>query len=106
LNELDQKSKSEEILQSCPEIKWHFIGNLQKKAVNKVSRRLLFLSLFKPKITCLSIKYYIEIKNLYLVETIDSLILADKLNKAWETKRPNENIRVMIQVNTSGEARN
>ena len=26
VKELDEKSKSDEILKNCPEIKWHFIG--------------------------------------------------------------------------------
>lgn len=37
-----------QILSSCPEIKWHFIGHLQKNNVNKLIGKL-WLSLFDPR---------------------------------------------------------
>lgn len=73
----------QEIISKAPElpsdIKWHFIGHIQS---NKA--KLLLKS----------------VPNLFLVETVDSIKLANLLNKETrETK-----LNVMIQVNTSGEA--
>ncbi|KAF6725023.1 Proline synthase co-transcribed bacterial-like protein [Oryzias melastigma] len=36
VNELVEKASDPLILESCPEIKWHFIGHLQKNNVNKL----------------------------------------------------------------------
>ncbi|KAJ1611371.1 hypothetical protein OIY81_811 [Cryptosporidium canis] len=61
-------------------IKWHFIGHLQTNKVNSL----------------------LSIDNLEVVETVDSIKLAEALNKACKTKgRPQ--LKVMIQVKTSGE---
>ncbi len=46
-----------------------------------------------------------DIRNLYLFETIDSALIADKINKALQTKNSDKILNVMVQVNTSGEAR-
>lgn len=76
----------QELVQKAPElpedIKWHFIGRLQS---NKVS------SLIKgcPKLAC--------------VETVTSEKLARALNKAVQLVSREEKLRVMIQVNSSGE---
>ena len=40
VNELVEKSKHPEILQQCPEIKWHYIGHLQNNKINKVCLEL------------------------------------------------------------------
>ncbi|XP_061544023.1 pyridoxal phosphate homeostasis protein isoform X3 [Phycodurus eques] len=83
VNELLDKALDPMILESCPEIKWHFIGHLQKNNVNKL----------------------LGVPNLFLVETVDSAKLADKVNTSWlrirgvSTKR----LKVMVQINTSGE---
>ncbi|KAI9202957.1 uncharacterized protein BJ171DRAFT_511366 [Polychytrium aggregatum] len=61
------------------DIQWHFIGSLQS---NKC-------------------KLLASIPNLYMVETIDGTKKADAMNKAC-AGRPYP-LRVMIQVNTSGE---
>lgn len=37
VQELEEKSRSEQILRQCPDIKWHFIGHLQSNKVNKVN---------------------------------------------------------------------
>lgn len=36
MQELVEKANSDEIKHNCPEIKWHFIGNLQKNKANKL----------------------------------------------------------------------
>uniref|UniRef100_A0A3B5RFB0 Pyridoxal phosphate binding protein n=1 Tax=Xiphophorus maculatus TaxID=8083 RepID=A0A3B5RFB0_XIPMA len=83
VNELVDKASDPLILESCPEIKWHFIGHLQKNNVNKL----------------------LGVPNLFLVETIDSAKLADKVNSSWQRLRGagSQRLKVMVQVNTSGE---
>ncbi|NWW50703.1 PLPHP protein, partial [Pedionomus torquatus] len=70
-----------QILSSCPEIKWHFIGHLQKNNVNKL----------------------IAVPNLFMLETVDSVKLADRVNSSWQKKGSSQKLKVMVQVNTSGE---
>ncbi|XP_044516802.1 pyridoxal phosphate homeostasis protein isoform X3 [Gracilinanus agilis] len=79
--ELLEKASNAKILSSCPEIKWHFIGHLQKQNVNKL----------------------IAVPNLYMLETVDSVKLADKVNNSWQKKGSPERLKVMVQINTSGE---
>ncbi|KAK2711722.1 pyridoxal phosphate homeostasis protein-like [Artemia franciscana] len=82
VQELVEKANNEKILKLCPEIRWHLIGHLQR---NKV-----------PKIVAL--------KNLSMVETVDSTKLAEALNTARQKYIPNGGpLSVMIQVNTSNE---
>ncbi|GAA6107059.1 pyridoxal phosphate homeostasis protein isoform X1 [Tachysurus ichikawai] len=83
VNELVEKASHPLILTLCPEIKWHFIGHLQKGNVNKL----------------------LGVPNLYMVETIDSVKLADKLNSSWQKLRSSntQGLKVMVQINTSGE---
>uniref|UniRef100_A0A3B3BUJ3 Pyridoxal phosphate binding protein n=1 Tax=Oryzias melastigma TaxID=30732 RepID=A0A3B3BUJ3_ORYME len=71
------------ILESCPEIKWHFIGHLQKNNVNKL----------------------LGVPNLFLVETVDSAKLADRVNSSWQRVRGanTQRLKVMVQINTSAE---
>jgi len=99
IKELEFKSNCQQILEQCPDMKFHFIGNLQTNKVNQLLRT----------------------KNLHMVETIDSIKLADLLDRAIG-KRQNEHeleqlrfstglenppysdrLKVLIQVNTSGE---
>uniref|UniRef100_A0A6Q2Z634 Pyridoxal phosphate homeostasis protein n=1 Tax=Esox lucius TaxID=8010 RepID=A0A6Q2Z634_ESOLU len=70
-------------LKSCPEIEWHFIGHLQKGNVNKL----------------------LGVPNLFMVETVDSVKLADKVNSSWQRLRAasTRRLKVMVQINTSGE---
>lgn len=79
VEELLEKSVSEPIVQNCPEIKWHFIGHLQSNKVNKL----------------------LAVKNLFLVETVDSSKLADAINKRYEGR--DGKLKVYVQVNTSRE---
>ena len=79
INELVEKSHS---LTHLSEIKWHFIGNLQKKNCPKLT-------------TC---------KNLSVVETVDSEKVARALNNGWKKNGDGSPLTVFIQVNTSKEA--
>eukprot|EP00798_Chlamydomonas_sp_ICE-L_P025039 gene25039-10686_t len=64
------------------DIKWHFIGHLQSNKVKTVVD---------------------NVPNLTMVETVDSVKLADKLNNAWELAGREVPLSIMVQVNTSGE---
>lgn len=107
IQELEEKSNSIEIIRCCPNIKFHFTGHLQANKVNKL----------------------LKIRNLYMVETIDSAKLADLINRALNQQKNSEaassdaeqpgaineplnkqtddrlaeRLKVLIQVNTSGE---
>uniref|UniRef100_A0A8C8A7Y4 Pyridoxal phosphate homeostasis protein n=1 Tax=Otus sunia TaxID=257818 RepID=A0A8C8A7Y4_9STRI len=81
VQELLEKASDSRILSSCPEIKWHFIGHLQKNNVNKL----------------------IAVPNLFMLETVDSVKLADRVNSSWQKKGASQKLKVMVQVNTSGE---
>ncbi|NXK66189.1 PLPHP protein, partial [Sylvietta virens] len=76
-----ERSLCFQILSSCPDIKWHFIGHLQKSNVNKL----------------------IAVPNLFMLETVDSVKLADRVNSSWQKKGSSQKLKVMVQVNTSGE---
>ncbi|KAK9501557.1 hypothetical protein O3M35_012260 [Rhynocoris fuscipes] len=81
IQELTSKSHDPEILEKCKDIKWHFIGSIQRNKVNKL----------------------IDVPGLYLVETVDSEKLASALNSAWEKLKKPEPLKVFVQINTSGE---
>ncbi|XP_062366544.1 pyridoxal phosphate homeostasis protein isoform X1 [Cinclus cinclus] len=81
VQELLEKASDSRILSSCPDIKWHFIGHLQKSNVNKL----------------------IAVPNLFMLETVDSVKLADRVNSSWQKKGSSQKLKVMVQVNTSGE---
>ncbi|CAG0915737.1 unnamed protein product [Notodromas monacha] len=95
VKELVSKSASEFLRKEAPDIKWHFIGHLQSNKVKKL-------------VAC---------RNLYQLETVDSTKLADELEKCLsqisssppppgsgdEVGAGSERLRVMVQVNTSGE---
>ena len=72
-----------QILNECKDIKWHFIGNVQRNKVNKI----------------------VTLPNLFLVETVDSEKLALALDAAWAREKgtSGEKLKVMVQINTSGE---
>lgn len=97
IQELEEKSNRSEILAQCPDIKFHFIGHLQSNKVTKI----------------------LKVRNLYMLETIDSIKLANLVDRAL-TKHAEgsfvsgdssdkllpprvDKLKVMIQVNTSGE---
>lgn len=83
VNELLEKGTNAAILEKCKEIRWHFIGHLQRNKVNKV----------------------LSVPNLYAIETVDSEKLANTLNNAWIKYRKSDEtkLKVMVQVNTSKE---
>ncbi|KAL6257150.1 hypothetical protein P5V15_012082 [Pogonomyrmex californicus] len=82
VNELEEKAYSPLILEKCKEIRWHFIGNLQRNKVNKL----------------------LNIPNLYIIETVSSNKLANALNNSWPKFRKDDSkLNVMVQVNTSQE---
>ncbi|XP_063301672.1 pyridoxal phosphate homeostasis protein [Pelobates fuscus] len=81
VQELCEKASDTNILSSCPEIKWHFIGHLQKTHINKL----------------------VAVPNLHMMETVDSAKLADKVNSSWQKKGSSEKLKVMVQVKTSDE---
>lgn len=86
VNELVEKACSPLILEKCKEIRWHFIGNLQRNKVNKV----------------------LSIPNLHVIETINNDKLANALNNSWPKFRKSDDgkLNVMVQVNTSEEEGN
>lgn len=79
IQELEHKGNDSNILEQCKEIKWHFIGNLQRNKINKL----------------------LNTPNLFMVETVDSLKLATALNKACQKRETP--LSVMVQINTSAE---
>ena len=71
-----------QIVQRCKDIKWHFIGHLQRNKVNKI----------------------VAVPGIFLVETVDSDKLATALDLAWAKQVEEKGkLKVMLQVNTSGE---
>ena len=64
------------------DIHWHFIGHLQSSKASKITK---------------------DVPNLYMLETIDSEKLANKVNNARGTAGLPP-LKVFIQVDTSGEA--
>lgn len=81
VQELIEKGSDPTILESCSEIKWHFIGKLQTNKINKV----------------------IKTPGIYMIETVDSEKLASNLDSAWEKLSKTEKLRVLVQINTSSE---
>ncbi|GFS68670.1 pyridoxal phosphate homeostasis protein [Nephila pilipes] len=83
-HELFDKSNDPNIVNLCPDIKWTFIGHLQKNKVTK----LIY-----------------GCPNLNMIQTIDSIKLAEVVENTFanKTHRAEEYMDIMIQVNTSGE---
>ncbi|KAK3606090.1 hypothetical protein CHS0354_006446 [Potamilus streckersoni] len=81
VNELYEKSTSEKILDQCPDIRWHFIGHLQKSNVKKL----------------------LKVPNLHMIETLDNEKLAQMLNSSWEKMQKDVRLKIMVQINTSAE---
>ena len=80
IQELQEKSLNADILENCPEIKWHFVGHLQSNKIKLVSK----------------------VRNIYMLETVDNIKLADKLNS--EPVFVDDKLKVLVQVNSSGES--
>ena len=65
-----------------PDMKWHFIGHLQSNKCGALVK---------------------GVPSLYMVETVDTVKLANKLNNACTNAGRKEKLKVLVQVNTSGE---
>ncbi|UJR22763.1 hypothetical protein I4U23_025795 [Adineta vaga] len=78
--ELEKKSNDKLIQTHCPDIRWHFVGHLQRKKVPR----------FLTRVT-----------NLDCVQTVDSIELADRLNMIL--KQQSQKLNVLLQINTSNE---
>ncbi|XP_071949013.1 pyridoxal phosphate homeostasis protein-like [Antedon mediterranea] len=81
VQEILEKAWDENVQETCPDIKWHFIGHLQTNKVKKL----------------------LDIPNLYMVETVDRFKLAKEIDKHWGLLQRPQRLKVMVQVNTSGE---
>ncbi|XP_012281556.1 pyridoxal phosphate homeostasis protein [Orussus abietinus] len=83
VNELVDKANHPAVLEKCKDIRWHFIGHLQKNKINKL----------------------LGTPNLYMIETVDNEKLATAIHGAWPKFRAQDSARlkVMVQVNTSKE---
>ncbi len=83
VQELVDKASSS-LLIDLPNIRWHFIGHLQRNKCNNV----------------------LSIPHIWCVETVDSDRLATALDTSWGKKRidSSQKLHVFVQVNTSGEA--
>mmetsp|Transcript_65389 Transcript_65389/g.156350 ORF Transcript_65389/g.156350 Transcript_65389/m.156350 type:complete len:276 (-) Transcript_65389:18-845(-) len=77
----------QELLEKVPQmpedVQWHFIGRLQSNKVNALIKGC-------PNLSCL--------------ETVSSEKLAKAVNKAWKENNPGKKLRVMVQINSSGES--
>nr|XP_058959304.1 pyridoxal phosphate homeostasis protein-like [Pocillopora verrucosa] len=80
VKELIEKSKDVKI-QPLNDIRWHFIGHLQSNKCNNL----------------------VGVPNLFMVETVDSVKLANSLNVSWGKLNKPSPLNVMVQVNTSKE---
>ncbi|XP_038193966.1 pyridoxal phosphate homeostasis protein-like [Arvicola amphibius] len=74
-----EKAPNPAILSSCPEI----MGHLQKQNVNKL----------------------ITVPNLFMLGTVDSVKLADKVSSSRQKKGSPERLKLVVQTNTRGEER-
>ena len=63
------------------DIHWHFIGHLQRNKCNNLT----------------------SVPGLWMVETVDSERLATALNSSWRKQYPERKLKVLVQVNASGE---
>ncbi|UJR26253.1 hypothetical protein I4U23_007593 [Adineta vaga] len=80
VDELEKKANDDLILTQCPDIRWHLVGHLQSNKVNRVLTR---------------------IPNLYCIQTIDSIELADRINN--NLQQQSKTLNILIQINTSQE---
>ena len=81
VDELETKANDNVILTECSEIRWHLVGHLQSNKVNRVLTR---------------------VPNLYCIQTIDSIELANRINNSL--KQQSKTLNILLQVNTSQEA--
>eukprot|EP00238_Polyblepharides_amylifera_P001337 CAMPEP_0196571610 /NCGR_PEP_ID=MMETSP1081-20130531/1769_1 /TAXON_ID=36882 /ORGANISM="Pyramimonas amylifera, Strain CCMP720" /LENGTH=234 /DNA_ID=CAMNT_0041888627 /DNA_START=151 /DNA_END=855 /DNA_ORIENTATION=- len=76
----------QEIIEKVPQmpndVSWHFIGHLQSNKAKQIVN---------------------SVPNLFMVETVDTVKLANLLDKAVESAEWDRKLNVLVQVNTSGE---
>lgn len=72
----------DKVAQMPDDVIWHFIGHLQSNKVKQLVKSC-------PSLAC--------------IETVESEKLARAINKAWVEEHPQQKLRVMIQINSSGE---
>ncbi|XP_060071271.1 pyridoxal phosphate homeostasis protein-like [Ylistrum balloti] len=80
VTELVEKGQNPDLLK-LSDIKWHFIGHLQRNKVGKL----------------------LSVPNLHTIETVDSTKLAESLDNGWKRLGKADPLKIMIQVNTSNE---
>lgn len=81
VQELVEKATDARLTAECAEIKWHYIGHLQRNKVKKIAL----------------------LEKLFCVESVDSASIAAELQK--EATKHNRLVNIFVQVNTSGEDR-
>jgi pyridoxal phosphate enzyme (YggS family) len=81
VEELEKKSNDNLIQSQCPDIRWHFVGHLQRKKVSRIITR---------------------VSNLDCIQTIDSMDLANRLNLILQ-QQSSRKLNILIQINTSNE---
>lgn len=81
--ELLTKSTNPDILRLCPDIRWHFIG---------------------PASSMSNVKTVLKCRNLFMVETLQSIKVANLMNDHLKRSKRKEKLNVMVQINTSNEA--
>ncbi|KAF5278488.1 hypothetical protein FQA39_LY05977 [Lamprigera yunnana] len=82
VQELIEKATSSIILEKCKEIRWHYIGAIQTNKINKI----------------------LSVPDLYMIETVHSEKVAIILDTKWPQYCSDDSkLKVMLQVNTSGE---
>ena len=79
VQELVEKANHQ--LLSQLDIRWHFIGHLQRNKCNTLA----------------------SVPNLWAVETVDSDRLATQLDSSWKKSGSERRLKVFVQVNTSAE---
>ena len=79
VQELVEKSSNSDILQKCPDIRWHFIGTVQSNKVAKI----------------------VKTPNLHVVETVASLKLAEKFQSSCAANKV-QKLGIFVQVSLYG----
>ncbi|KAK0398104.1 hypothetical protein QR680_002431 [Steinernema hermaphroditum] len=73
------EAKSIELADSCPDIRWHYIGTVQSNKISKIA----------------------SVHNLYCVEGLSSMKHCSVMQN--EMAKQGRSLRVMVQMNSSGE---
>ena len=80
---------------------YHFWNSADSEGSIKYTSPYVYY-LHKVKFDCFHL-LRLGAPNLFMVETVDSLKLADALNKSWSRTGKSEKLKIMVQVNTSDE---